>query len=462
MQKVFQSCYKMDNKCYTKYALSEDILMEHAASSIEYYIRKNHPKASTILVVCGSGNNGADGIALARLLHKDYNIKLLLPFGANSDMAKLQLNRAKLIGVEITDKISKPDIVVDALFGAGLNRELDKASCAIINELNSLNCFKIACDIPSGLDVLGNPLPIAFYADVTITMGALKEALFSDFAKDYVGSIEVANLGLARELYEDSTSSYLLEASDYKAPFRKSHNSHKGSFGHVAIYCGQKSGAATLSAMAATKFGAGLTTIIYHENVDIPPYIMKSTSLPHNTTAIAIGMGLGDFYEEQDLKKEVIDSTIPIVLDADALYKKELLNIVKQNRQVILTPHPKEFAAILKLLEGRDLSISYIQKNRFSLAKEFSKEYKNVVLLLKGANTIIAKNGNIYINPLGTNALAKGGSGDILSGLIASLLAQGQESLNAAINGSLALALAANSYTKNNYSLLPTDIIDLL
>ncbi len=462
MQRVFKNCYDMDSKCYKEYGLSEDILMEHAAVYMEQFIRKNFNRGSKVLIVSGAGNNGADGIALARLLYKDYDIKLYLPFKTKSQMANLQLNRAKLVGIEPIDTLTDADIIVDALFGAGLNRELNSQSIEIVNRLNSLNGYKIACDIPTGLDIKGNPNPVAFFADTTITMGALKEALYSDFAKDYVGDILVANLGVARELYEDTSDVYLLDLNDYKPPVRELKNSHKGSYGHVGIYCGQKSGAAIISAMSAIRFGAGLTTIIYHESVETPPYIMKSTTLPKNTTAIAIGMGLGNYFEDDILQKEVINSNIPIVLDADALYKKELLEIIKQDRKVVITPHPKEFSALYNILEGSKLSINDIQKNRFDIAKEFSLKYPNAILLLKGANTIVASNGKLYINPHGDNLLAKGGSGDILSGLIASLLAQGYSALDSAINGSLALCIASQRYKKPNYSLIPTDIIELL
>ena len=462
MQKLFENCYEMDKKCYQKYALSEDILMEHAASEMESFIRSNFKKGCSILIVSGSGNNGADGITLARLLYPDYDVNLYLPFGVKSQMAKLQLQRASLVGVKEVDELIETDIVVDALFGAGLNRELNIESIAIIEKLNSFNSYKIACDIPSGIDKRGNPSPIAFIANSTITMGALKEALYLDAAKDYVGDIIVANLGVIRDLYEDESKTFLLEKEDFNPPLRNKKNCHKGSFGHVSVFCGQKEGAAIIAATAAARFGAGLTTLVIHEKVNIPPYLMSSTNTPKNTTAIAIGMGLGEFFEEDLLQKEVINSNIPIVIDADALYKKELLEIVTQDREVVITPHPKEFSSVLKLLTNVNISVSEIQKNRFKLAREFSLQFPNATLLLKGANPIIAKNGELFINPLGEPLLAKGGSGDVLSGLIAALLAQGYSSLAAAINGSLALALASKEYDKPNYYLLPNDIIDLL
>jgi hydroxyethylthiazole kinase-like uncharacterized protein yjeF len=459
MQKLFKNCYKMDAKCYSKYNLSEDLLMEHAASKIESFIRKKFKKGSKVLIVSGAGNNGADGVVAARLLHKDYKIKLYLPFGAKSDMAKLQLDRVKLLGVKIVKDIKRADVVVDALFGAGLNRELNSDASKIINRLNSMQAFKIACDIPSGISEKGVPLPIAFRADVTITMGALKEALYSDLAKDYVGKVKVANLGVSRELYEDSSDTFLLEISDFCKPIKRAKNSHKGDFGHVGVFVGQKEGAGIISAMAATRFGAGLTTLVYHEKITHPPYLMSSSSLPKNCTAVAIGMGLGDFFEDEFLQQSIIESNLPTVLDADALYKESLLKIIEQKREVVITPHPKEFAAILEILKIGKLEVADIQKDRFNLARAFSKQYPNVVLLLKGANPIVAKDGKLYINPLGNQVLAKGGSGDILSGLIAAELARGNSALQSAINGSLALALASKKYKKANYFATSTDII---
>jgi len=459
MQKLFQNCYKMDAKCYSRYGLNEDILMEHAASSLERYIRDNFKRRSKILIVAGSGNNGADGITLARLLYKDYKVKLYIPFGVKSDMAKLQLKRVYALGIKEIKKIKKADVIVDALFGAGLNRELNKKSIEIIDKLNSIKGVKIACDIPSGISEDGNLIPIAFKADTTITMGALKESLYSDLAKDYVGEVIVANLGIAREIYEDSSKRFLLEKSDFNPPIRERKNCHKGSFGHLAVFVGEKEGAGTISAMAASRFGVGLITLIYHEKIIHPPYLMSSTTLPKNTTAIAIGMGLGEFFEAEFLKKYVINSDISVVLDADALYKKELLDIIKQKREVVITPHPKEFSAILKILEGKDIGVDEILKNRFKLAREFSKNYPNCVLLLKGANSIIAKNGKVFINSFGSEVLAKGGSGDILSGVIAALLAQKRDALDATISGSLALAFASTKYKGANFSATPIDII---
>ena len=157
MQKVFDEVNSLDKRCYEEFGLSEDILMEHAAASMMQYIQSKFVNNEKILIVCGSGNNGADGIALARLLYTKYDISLHIPFGVKSDMAKLQHKRAKLLGVDIVEDLSalgverSPNVVVDCLFGSGLSRALNEQSQNLIKLLNSLYAHKIACDIPSGI-----------------------------------------------------------------------------------------------------------------------------------------------------------------------------------------------------------------------------------------------------------------------------------------------------------------------
>jgi hydroxyethylthiazole kinase-like uncharacterized protein yjeF len=186
--------------------------------------------------------------------------------------------------------------------------------------------------------------------------------------------------------------------------------------------------------------------------------------MPSNINSIAIGMGLGDVFENSFLKESVVDSKVPIVLDADALSHRLLIDIIKkqQDRETVITPHPKEFSKLWKLLTGEELSVEYIQKNRFDVARAFGERFPNVVLVLKGANSLIVKADRVYLNPLGQNRLAKGGSGDVLSGLIASLLAQGYKALASAINGSLVLSIASNHFKGNDYSLTALDIIEEL
>jgi hydroxyethylthiazole kinase-like uncharacterized protein yjeF len=437
--------------------------MEHAARGMSEYIRHHFEPNSSILIVCGVGNNGADGIVLARTLWGDYDVRLYVPFELKSNMAKIQMQRAKNLGVELADSISECNVIVDALFGAGLNRELDTNTTELIKKLNMLSSYKIACDVPTGILEDGKVCDEVFCADVTITMGALKKSLYSDRAKDFVGKIICVDLGVSRNLYEMDSDTYLLEFDDMRLPSRGIQNSHKGTFGHSVIFVGEKIGAGVIAGMASARFGAGLTTLITTEKIDIPYHLMQNDNLPKNTTAIAIGMGLGGYFDDEFLQKNVIDSQMPIVLDADAFYEPKLLQILSQkHRKIVITPHPKEFASMWQILCNESLSIEYIQNHRFEIAKRFSKLYPNVVLLLKGANMLIAYQNQTFINPYATSNLSKGGSGDVLSGLIVSLLAQRYTPLEATTNASLALAKASCVYPKASYSLLPQDIIELL
>ena len=456
MQKIFDEVNSLDKRCYEKFALSEDILMEHAASSMYDFIESKFEENKSILIVCGSGNNGADGIALARLLHKKYDVNLYFAKEPKSTMAKIQLQRAKSLDIKIVKEIFEGDIIVDCLFGTGLNKPLDEKSINLLNTLNSYNSYKIACDIPSGIDNLGQVKTIAFEADTTITMGALKTSLFSDIAKDYVGEIIVANLGVQREVYEIETNKYLLDESDMKLPFRNKKNAHKGTYGHLNVYVGDKKGAGIISSKAAFGFGVGLVSTVSYENLDLPYHIMQTQNISENCTAIAIGMGLGK-YETNEIR-EILNSKIPKIIDADLFYDKIVLECF--NQEVVLTPHPKEFVSLLKLCDIANITIDELQNNRFLYVEKFCQKYPNVVLLLKGTNVIISQKDKLYVNSFGSAVLSKGGSGDVLSGLIGSLLAQGYKPLDSAITASLAHAIAGRNYSKNNYSLIPSDLVE--
>ncbi|WP_072679681.1 bifunctional ADP-dependent NAD(P)H-hydrate dehydratase/NAD(P)H-hydrate epimerase [Arcobacter sp. LA11] len=456
MQKVFYEVGSLDKRCYEEFALNEDLLMEHASSSLSREIYKKFEKNKSVFIVCGTGNNGADGIALARLLYKRFDVKLYIPFGVKSSMAEIQLKRINLLGIEVVDELIESDIIVDCLFGSGLNKDLDDKSQYILNTLNTFDSFKIACDIPSGVNNLGQVTTVAFEANITITMGALKTSLFTDIAKDFVGEIKVANLGVQREIYEVESNIFLLEKEDMKLPFRDKKDAHKGTYGHLNVVAGCKKGAGVIAAKAAFGFGAGLVSVICHENIDLPYHIMQTHKLTTNCTAIALGMGLGR-YEEDEIQK-ILKKDVPIIIDADLFYEDVILEAL--DKEVVLTPHPKEFCELLKLCDIDDISVETLQNNRFKYVEVFCKRYPKVILLLKGANVLISQNDKIYINNLGSAVLAKGGSGDVLSGLVGSLLAQGYKPLDATINASLAHVIAAGNYRKNNYSLIPSDLVE--
>jgi ADP-dependent NAD(P)H-hydrate dehydratase / NAD(P)H-hydrate epimerase len=445
MKKVFDEVGSLDKRCYEKFGLSEDLLMENAASSMASCIQNKFPKNSKILIVSGSGNNGADGITLARILFGSYKIELFLPLGIKSSMAMLQLERAKKIGVKIVEGINNNnyDVIVECLFGSGFNKPISSEINELLLKLGSLQAYKIACDIPV----------VPFKADTTITMGSLKKKLFLDGLKDYVGEIIVGNLGVSQEMYETDTSCFLLEKSDMKLPFRKKLASHKGDFGHLAVVIGDKKGAGLIACEAGFTFGAGLVTAITKET-NLPLHIMKSEVLPYNTTAIALGMGLG-----KNFQSSLIENEIPKIIDADIFYDEVILKILEQEN-IVLTPHPKEFCSLFEICGFGKITIDALQENRFVFVERFCQKYPKIVLLLKGANVIIAQNEQIFINTFGTPKLSFGGSGDVLSGLIGSLLAQKYTPLDATITASLAHSFASEMYNLNDYSMKPQDLIE--
>ena len=245
---------------------------------------------------------------------------------------------------------------------------------------------------------------------------------------------------------------------DIKLPNRVKKDTNKGSYGHLAVASGSKIGAGILSGLSALRFGSGLVTLVGYENLQIPHTLTYSHELPKNATALAVGMGLGEEFSIVELDK-FLDNTLPLIGDADIFYMPILLEILKR-KNIVLTPHPKEFVSLLKMTNIADISVEVLQKNRFFYVEKFCAKFPQAVLLLKGANVIIGKEGDFFVNPHGTSALAKGGSGDVLSGLIGALLAQGYTPLDSAMHGSLAHTTLAQSYSGADFSLTPDDLID--
>lgn len=458
MHYVYEETSHLDERCYSSFGLSPEILMEHAGLCLALAVKKKLTCKKSALFVCGMGNNGADGIVAARLLHGAYNVSIYLPFELKSKLAKEQLTRAQKVGVPIVQTLIDADVYVDALFGAGLNRALDDVTCKILEELNAKKGYKIACDIPSGILSDLTLSSTIFNAHETITMGALKLGLFNDTTKDAVGKIKVARLGIAKNLYETPSSTFLLRKRDLKLPFRKKQNTNKGSFGHVAIVQGAKQGAAQLAGMGAFYFGAGLVTLVGETSKKLPIYLMNNNTLPKNSHVIVAGMGLEMPFDSLHLKTLLLSNPLPLVIDASLSSHPLINDIIMSQKPMVLTPHPKEFSAILELTCKEKVSVEEIQSNRFKYAKRFSLAFPHVVLVLKGANTIIAHKDELFINTYGKPSLAKGGSGDVLSGMIGALIAQGYALKEAAIHATLAHALVSRQSTCNNFALTPMDI----
>lgn len=353
----------------------------------------------------------------------------------------------------LRDEIASADCIIDGIFGSGLNKPVSAEICEILSLANSVKSLKIAVDIPSGIDGSGRILGGAFCADLTIAMGALKLALFSDGAKDQAGRIKVANLGISRSNFEGRSEYFLLQKSDLKLPLRRKQNTNKGDFGHTYVVSGQMSGAAQMAALAAHAIGSGLVSVVSEGPLNLSPILMQKSSFDA-ARVVVCGCGLGE--RKIDLAA-LRDKSC--VIDADLCYEREILSLLNANSNLILTPHPKEFCSLLKIAGIADLSVSELQERRFELARAWSEKFSSV-LVLKGANTLIAQEGIIYICDKGSAALAKGGSGDVLAGLIGGLLAQNYSPLQASICGVLAHALAARTFAKNSYALNPLDLIE--
>ena len=387
----------------------EFIMMENAAAALERKVLKiiestySSAKNPSLMVLCGEGNNGADGLALCRRVYGKINCTaVLISYSKNmkTTEGQKQLSMAEAAGVPVvTFKSAKPaepaespeptdytepaepDIIVDCIYGTGFHGAFTKDISDFIQKINSMKAVKIACDVPSGISRDGTVQnsfgkEVAFKADFTVTMGALKTALFSDAAKNYTGKISVADLGLSRACFESfgKPDAYVFEKEDQVLPLREKPSTHKGNYGHTAVILGEKCGAGFIASEAALKFGTGLVTCVScvknenplfsPENFKISPEIMLSETLPSNTTAVLLGSGLGR--DSEKVSKIVNDVVLPyirgrkpaaIVLDADIFYYSELLSLLNEleateGTKVILTPHPKELLALFSKLKS--------------------------------------------------------------------------------------------------------------
>ncbi len=465
-------------------------MMENAAAALENEIRNHASVGDKILILCGGGNNGADGYALARRIRMDYEVKVYECYKSVSVECVRQKEQAEKCGVSVNciknfpmGDLRHAAVVVDCIFGSGFRGDIEgdnvEQLVCTINDVNSTSICKIACDVPTGIRQDGTVSDVCFCADVTVTMGALKMCLYSDQAKDFVGIVKCANLGVSRSLYENSNndnleSGFLLEEKDLVLPFRKKNFVNKGSFGTAYIASGEKFGAGCIAARACLRFGAGLVTLIRPDMgfskadlVDLTVEILTAYEFGDRVDALAVGMGLG---HEENIIKYYLDflrdhPDVKCVLDADICYSKRIKGFLGvRGKGCVLTPHPKEFAGLLKACDLGDYSISECVIKRPELIEKFCRSFPEVVLLVKGANPMIGvyteeKGFKLYVNSLGRPSLAKAGSGDVLSGLICALLAQGYDGVDAAINGSLAHAVASQSF-KNDFALTPTGLID--
>ena len=433
------------------------VLMERAALKTVEMMEKENIDLSDTVIFCGSGNNGGDGFAVARLLdEKGYKATVVFA-GKESSMSegcRAQRDICLKKGINIITDTQRDDytVIIDAVFGVGLNREIKGSYVDVISKMNNMNGYKVAVDIPSGIcSETGKVLGTAFKSDFTITFQCEKAGMILFPGKSYSGKTSVCNIGIDTTIYDDIKEiCFTYDKKDIRKlmPERKP-DTNKGSYGKVLMITGSKgmAGAAFLSALSAYKCGAGLVQIYTAEEnrvvlQSLLPEAVISTYTSFDKDKIkkllswadvtCIGCGLGTEKISNDILEEVlISNEKPIVIDADGLNMlKDKLDIInKKDYPVILTPHMMEMSR----LTGK--SIEELKENRFDVIRNFTYNNK-VVCVMKDARTVVTKNNKQYfINTSGNNSMAKGGSGDVLAGMITAILAQGADDFTAACLG---------------------------
>lgn len=458
------------------------VLMERAALEVVRCMEEEQLDFRRVLVICGSGNNGGDGYAIARLLHlKGHDVTIF--FAGNSQKrSEENAQQAKIAAHYEIPVITNLDteeysVIIDALFGTGLKREVTGHYREILCSVNQMTGKKVAVDLPSGIhDTTGARMGIAFCADLTVAIAFPKRGLFLQEGNVCAGKILTGDIGISSETFSEGTVTFGYEKQDLFLGFpKRKKNSHKGSYGKVLMIAGSKgmSGAAYLSAKAAYAVGAGLVQIYTHEEnrVILQQLLPEAIITTYDTfdseqlekliqwaDLIGIGCGLG----KSDTAERVMQYTlkralVPCVVDADGIniLSKHMEWIEETNALIVLTPHMKEMSRMLQC------SVRELIEQRMEKLHAFVERYK-VVCVLKDARTLVAKeHRNTYLNLSGNAAMAKAGSGDVLAGVIVGILAQQCEPYTSACLGVFLHGLAGDMARdkKGAYSVLASDLV---
>ncbi len=458
--------------------ISMAALMKKAAKSAADHIVKNYDVCNKrVLVVCGKGNNGGDGICVADFLSSNgADVELFFPIG-------LPVSTPATEYISIADKYKKVshvsddyDFYIDAIFGIGLSKNPEGFAAMAIEEMNSCNGVKIAIDVPSGVFCNGGRAEVCFAADLTISFIAMKLCFLLPISSDMCGQVHICDLDI-----DPCEFSYLTTYPPEYIKRRK--NTHKGTYGTAFMITGSYGmcGASILAAKAAIRSGVGIVKAVVcdknysaftqsvPEAVTVPvetdsfgsPIVFDKTLLSNisSSNSMLIGCGLGRSEQAFSLvKRALLYSDIPTVIDADGINAVATdINIIRNVKApVIITPHPAEMARLM------NTTVFEIESNRIRYAKEFAVE-NGLIVVLKGANTIVASpDGKVYFNVTGNPGMATAGSGDVLSGIIATRLAFGENPLEAAIHAvwihGTAGDLAAEKYGEN--AMCAGDIIE--
>ncbi len=459
---------ELDRKAIETYRIPGIVLMENAGRGATEVISNTFPdlQKMKIAIVAGKGNNGGDGFVIARyLLNRRISVKVYLLADskglrgdAETNFQIFQRMKGEVISVpsskdyqKVKRELEKFDLLIDAIFGTGLDAEVRGYYREVIDHLNTLQKPIVAIDIPSGLDAnTGKPFGTAVRASLTITFGLPKIGHVISPGLDYVGKLKLVDIGLPKKLVEEERiQTYLLENDEIRGwlstPRRP--DTHKGDYGHLLVIAGSvgKTGAAAMACEAALRIGAGLVTLAIPKSLNaimevkltevmtepLPETPKQTLSLRafssilrlcENKKAVIIGPGIGTFKETQSLILKLMKTlNLPIILDADGLtaLATQPKTLPTTNRSLILTPHPGEMAKLIRSTP-KD-----VQEDRISISRNFAQSH-HVHLVLKGHRSLIATpKGEVFINPTGNPGMASGGTGDVLTGMIGGLICQG-------------------------------------
>lgn len=468
------------------YQVPSLVLMERAALAVVEEMKARIPSDASVLIVCGSGNNGGDGLAIGRLLFLDgYPVDIV--FAGNeasaSEETKAQLSILGKYEIPIQKDILNRsyDVIVDALFGIGLCRNIEGRYAELINTMNAMSGLKIAVDISSGIHGdYGHILGCAFMADLTVTFAFSKVGHLLYPGAAYTGELIIKQIGIdAHGFLGKLPCVYTHDSKDLHLIPKRVSTSNKGTYGKVLVIGGSKNmaGAPCFTAKAAYRMGAGLVRVLTHESnrVILQTNVLEALLTTYSdviendykkildaiawATVIVIGPGLGMDSTAKELVEILLEhASVPCVLDADALnlVAKYHIDLSKAKVPIAITPHMGEMARLTSE------PIANIKENPIRIALEYSIKHK-VITVLKDARTITAlPSGEVYINTSGNSGMSTGGSGDVLAGVIAGLFVQGCDFELAAHLGVYIHGLSGDYAIKQlgEHSLMASDLLD--
>lgn len=458
-------------------------LMERAASSCVRVMEDAGLDLSKPCIVCGSGNNGGDGFAIARLLLEAGHIPAVWFVGNTghcTEETRQQMARFQKIGGEICNEYRDDEysIIIDAVFGVGLCRKVEGRYLAVIEQMNKASGVKFAVDLPSGISAdTGSVLGAAFRADITVTFQLEKLGLVLYPGLEYAGKVHVADIGICTDGFSKGRGqAYLCDEGDLRKmlPVRRA-DSNKGTYGKLLVIAGSKgmSGAAFLSGKAAYLAGCGLVRIYTPEdNRAILQQLLPEAIITAYTDyreeelaellswadGVCIGPGIGTEETAKKLLKTTLSRTeVPCLVDADGLnlLAEHEEYLTECQSQIVLTPHMKEMSRLLQK------SVGEIKEDRMNLLEGYA-DRRNCTCVLKDSRTAVCSPGQgTYINRAGNASMAKAGSGDVLAGIIAGLMVQGMDCHSAAVLGVYLHGMAGGyaQAAKGRYSVMAQDLL---